>query len=232
MAVAAALNRVGGHRGRAAPLGAAGLAFNVARRLPTPNAAPHRRAGPCVRCSGRCSEQSASVVGPESRAAVLISIQSLRYLEFIGIGTRFGIGDAPEAASNGRAEERGVEAWAEEGASMALYPHIYIRENAYLPPMKTSGLDSIKSTLKNRKPVLKRKYKVSRIGIFGSFARGEQKRASDVDVLVELSEPIGLDIIALKDYLEKALGREVDLVTVKALKARMRDGILAEVVYV
>jgi predicted nucleotidyltransferase len=115
---------------------------------------------------------------------------------------------------------------------MAFYPHIYIRENAYLPSMKTSGLDSIKSTLKNRKPVLKRKYKVSRIGIFGSFARGEQKRASDVDVLVELSEPIGLDIIALKDYLEKALGREVDLVTVKALKARMRDGILAEVVYV
>jgi predicted nucleotidyltransferase len=98
--------------------------------------------------------------------------------------------------------------------------------------MKASGLDSIKSALKNRKPVLKRKYKVSRIGIFGSFARGEQKRASDVDVLVELSEPIGLDLIALKDYLEDALGREVDLVTVKALKSRMRDGILAEVVYV
>jgi predicted nucleotidyltransferase len=111
-------------------------------------------------------------------------------------------------------------------------PHIYIGENIYAPSMKTSGLDSIKSTLKNRKSVLKRRYKVRRIGIFGSYARGEQKRASDVDVLVELSEPIGLDLIALKNYLEKALGREVDLVTVKALKARMRDGILAEVVYV
>ena len=80
--------------------------------------------------------------------------------------------------------------------------------------------------------MLKRRFKVSRIGIFGSYARGQEKRASDVDVLVELSEPIGLELVALKSYLEKALGCEVDLVTVKALRPSMRKEILAEVVYV
>ena len=98
--------------------------------------------------------------------------------------------------------------------------------------MKARGLDSMKSALKSRMPLLKRRYKVSKIGIFGSYARGEQKRASDVDVLVELSEPIGLDLVALSEYLKNALGHEVDLVTVKALKPRLRDRILREVVYV
>ena len=58
------------------------------------------------------------------------------------------------------------------------------------------------------------------------------RKTSDIDVLIELSEPIGLDLIALQGYLEELLGRKVDLVTVKALRESMRDSILKEVVYV
>ncbi|MBI5001474.1 MAG: nucleotidyltransferase family protein [Euryarchaeota archaeon] len=98
--------------------------------------------------------------------------------------------------------------------------------------MKARGFQAIKSTIARRKPMLAKRYKVRRIGVFGSWANSRARQNSDVDVLVELSEPIGLELMALKEYLEKALGREVDLVTVKALKPAMRKGILAEVVYV
>jgi predicted nucleotidyltransferase len=90
----------------------------------------------------------------------------------------------------------------------------------------------IQLALKKSKKTLSRRYKVRRIGVFGSWAMGNAKPKSDIDVLVELSEPIGLELIDLKDYLETLLGRDVDLVTVAALRASMRDAILAEVVYV
>jgi predicted nucleotidyltransferase len=90
----------------------------------------------------------------------------------------------------------------------------------------------IQLALKKSKKTLSRRYKVRRIGVFGSWAKGNAKPKSDIDVLVELSEPIGLELIDLKDYLETLLGRDVDLVTVAALRASMRDAILAEVVYV
>ena len=72
---------------------------------------------------------------------------------------------------------------------------------------------------------------VQSIAIFGSFARGEQGPDSDVDVLVEFSRPVGLfDFIRLKSFLEKILGRHVDLVTPDALKTKFRDRILKEAV--
>lgn len=57
------------------------------------------------------------------------------------------------------------------------------------------------------------KYKVKRIGLFGSFAKGDQKPGSDIDFLVEFHEPTFENFIGLVDYLEKALGRNVDLLT-------------------
>ena len=70
------------------------------------------------------------------------------------------------------------------------------------------------------------------IGIFGSIVRGEESGRSDVDILVEFSEPIGWEFIDLKEYLSEILGLEVDLVTVGALKPQQRDKILREVNYV
>ncbi len=89
----------------------------------------------------------------------------------------------------------------------------------------------IEKTLKKHKPFLRKKFKVKRIGVFGSVARGEESERSDVDILVEFSEPIGWEFIDLKEFLEKELDREVDLVTVKALKSQLKDKILEEVTY-
>ena len=89
----------------------------------------------------------------------------------------------------------------------------------------------IEQILKKNKKYLKRKFKVEEIGIFGSFVRGEESKESDVDILVKFSDPIGWEFIDLKEYLERILGIEVDLVTIKSLKPQLKDIILGEVVY-
>ncbi len=74
---------------------------------------------------------------------------------------------------------------------------------------------------------------VRSVAVFGSFARGEAKRTSDIDILVEFDRPVGLfEFARLKLYLEEKLGRKVDLVTPEALRKEMRDAILREAVYV
>ena len=106
-----------------------------------------------------------------------------------------------------------------------------------LQSIKTMGrvemkmLHEIEKRLKKYKPTLREKYKVKRIGIFGSYVRGEETRTSDVDILVELYEPIGWKFVDLKEFLEEILEKNVDLVTVKALKPQLTDVILKEVIY-
>ena len=79
---------------------------------------------------------------------------------------------------------------------------------------------------------LKSRSGVEKIGIFGSFARGEDQSASDVEILVDFSAPVDLfAFLELKEYLESLLGRGVDLVTRNALKPLIRDRILNEVTY-
>lgn len=91
--------------------------------------------------------------------------------------------------------------------------------------------EMIEVKLKENKQILKEKFFVEKIGYFGSYARGEQTEDSDIDILVELSKPLGWDFIDLKEFLEEILDREVDLVTVKALKPQLKDQILNEVIY-
>jgi len=93
-------------------------------------------------------------------------------------------------------------------------------------------LKEIEKILKNHKPELKSKFKVEKVGIFGSYIHGKQTKISDVDLLVKLSEPIGWEFIDLKEYLEKVLSVKVDVVTINALKPQLKDLILNEVVYV
>jgi len=95
--------------------------------------------------------------------------------------------------------------------------------------MKT--LEEIKATLRRHKPLLREKFKVNQIGVFGSYAKGEESQASDVDILVEFNQPIGWEFVDLKELLEEILGQGVDLVTVKALRASLRGNILKEVSY-
>lgn len=91
--------------------------------------------------------------------------------------------------------------------------------------------EEIEKILKDQKDFLFREYFVGKIGLFGSYARKEQTEASDIDILVEFTRPVGFEFIELKDYLEALFNKSVDLVTANALKPRMKQEILNEVQY-
>ena len=75
-------------------------------------------------------------------------------------------------------------------------------------------------------------YIVHEIGIFGSYVRGEQRRNSDLDILVDFSEVPGLyEFIGLGHHLENLLKRKVDLVRKPAIRPELKDIILNEVIY-
>ncbi len=93
------------------------------------------------------------------------------------------------------------------------------------------SLEMINDILRKYMPELEEKYKVKDIGIFGSYAREEQGKSSDIDILVSFSGPIGWEFFDLKEFLESVLDMEVDLVTIGALKPQLRDEILQEVIY-
>lgn len=76
-----------------------------------------------------------------------------------------------------------------------------------------------------------RGFGVVRLGIFGSYARGEATPGSDMDFLVEFHEPTLQKYLRLKEYLEKLFGCSVDLVLATALKPRLKPIILGETVY-
>jgi len=93
-------------------------------------------------------------------------------------------------------------------------------------------LKEIEKILNENKVVLTKQFKVKEIGIFGSIVRGEDKETSDVDILVEFKEPIGLfKFLELEEYLSDLIGRKVDLVSKKALKPRIGKHILREVAF-
>lgn len=87
--------------------------------------------------------------------------------------------------------------------------------------------------LKSNEELIRQKYGVKKIGVFGSFARGEGREGSDVDVIVEFREDSENfdNYIELKYFLEKVFGKDVDLVAVDALRPQLKDDILREVVY-
>ncbi len=81
--------------------------------------------------------------------------------------------------------------------------------------------------------VLRETYHVKTIGIFGSIVRGEETAASDVDVMVEFSAPVGFfTFLDLEEYLARILGRRVDLVTKNGLKPAIRETVLRDTIYV
>ena len=94
-------------------------------------------------------------------------------------------------------------------------------------------LEDIQECVKTYKNQLAQEYKIKTIGIFGSYIRGQQQDTSDLDILVDFEETIGLfKFVALKRYLSQLLGVEVDLVMKSALKPRIGARILQEVCYI
>lgn len=97
----------------------------------------------------------------------------------------------------------------------------------------TKSIEEVKEILKEHKEEVSRKYKVSEIGIFGSFVRGEQRRRSDIDILVKYNEiPDLFEFINLERYLQRLLRKKVDLVRKEAIRPELKNRILKEVVYI
>lgn len=94
-------------------------------------------------------------------------------------------------------------------------------------------LDDIKVMLQQRKPELQEKYHIAELGVFGSYVRGEQTADSDLDILIERPEGLSLfQLLELGDRLSDELGIKVDLVTKQGLKPKVKERVLAEVIYV
>ncbi len=91
--------------------------------------------------------------------------------------------------------------------------------------------DEALSIISAHKAELQREHHVRSLSLFGSVARDEAEDGSDVDVLVEFGEPVGLfAFVGLKIFLEEILGRKVDLAEPEALHPRLRDRILGEAI--
>lgn len=73
-------------------------------------------------------------------------------------------------------------------------------------------------------PALRAQHPIRSIGVFGSWARGEQRPESDVDLLIEFAEPVGLfEFFEVREKLENVLGVRVDLTTPGGLRPRIAD---------
>ena len=94
------------------------------------------------------------------------------------------------------------------------------------------SIEEMKEIIVQNQAILEEKYKVKSLAFFGSFVRGEQGEDSDIDVMVEFSEPVGLLFVHLADYLEEILGMKVDLLTPEAVKPNRRKYIMNELEYV
>jgi hypothetical protein len=92
--------------------------------------------------------------------------------------------------------------------------------------------NTVLNSIRIHKKELKEKFTVRRIGVFGSLARDDADRASDVDILVEFDQPTFDHYMDLKFFLEQLLNVEVDLVMADTVKPRLRPYISQEVVYV
>jgi predicted nucleotidyltransferase len=91
-------------------------------------------------------------------------------------------------------------------------------------------LEQALETLARHKDALS-EFKVDSLFVFGSVARGEAGARSDIDILVEFSETVGLfEFARLRSFLEDVLGSRVDLVTPGALRESMREDVLREAV--
>ncbi len=93
--------------------------------------------------------------------------------------------------------------------------------------------NDIIKVIRGRKTVLASRYGVRRLGLFGSYLKNQQRKKSDIDLLVQFDRDIDLfDFIDLREYLETQLNAKVDLVMESALKPNIGKRILQEVEYV
>jgi predicted nucleotidyltransferase len=98
--------------------------------------------------------------------------------------------------------------------------------------MPVLTLDSVIDKLRRRKSMFERDYGVKRIGVFGSFARNEADETSDVDIVVEMTEPDLFYLVHIKDTLAEDLERPIDIVGLReTMNIYLKKRIQSEAVY-
>jgi uncharacterized protein len=93
-------------------------------------------------------------------------------------------------------------------------------------------LQNILHILRQHQPELQRKYPISRIGVFGSYARGEATEKSDIDIAVEINGPMGLSFVAMADEIEALFGKKTDVVPKRSIKPQYLPYVEKDIVYV
>ena len=78
--------------------------------------------------------------------------------------------------------------------------------------------EDVLEILREKKPELQRRYPISELGIFGSYARGDYNESSDIDILVDFNGRIGIEFISLAHELEDTFNKKIDLVSRKGIK--------------
>lgn len=93
--------------------------------------------------------------------------------------------------------------------------------------------EEIRAELAALKQELQEEYPIRELGVFGSYARDEQRPESDLDILVTFDRPVTLfDLVRLENELTSRLGVDVDLVTRESLKPRIGSRVDEDVVFV
>ena len=92
--------------------------------------------------------------------------------------------------------------------------------------------EEILSLLVQNKSELENRFKVRRLALFGSYARGDQKPDSDVDILVDIDPSVGLEFVTLAEEIEQLLGLQIDLVSRRAIKPNKLKFIEKDLIYV
>lgn len=96
--------------------------------------------------------------------------------------------------------------------------------------------EQVVELLREQSAYLASEFGIRKIGLFGSFAKGQPSDKSDIDIVVEFERPIGLRFIDLVEYLERLFGRKVDILTPAGVQGIRRKtvtkSIIESIVYV
>lgn len=93
-------------------------------------------------------------------------------------------------------------------------------------------LQNILQILRQHQPELQRKYPISRMGVFGSYAKGKATEKSDIDIAVEINGPMGLNFVAMADEIEELFGIKTDVVPKRSIKPQYLSYVEKNIVYV
>ena len=92
-------------------------------------------------------------------------------------------------------------------------------------------LQNILQRLRSHMPELQKKYPVGRVGVFGSYSRGDATEKSDIDIAVEITGPMGLSFVAMANEIEDLFGKKTDVVPLRSIKPEYLQYVQKDIVY-